>query len=78
MTNSGIEESQIRYARLAGFIYLFVDVTYLAGVFIVTGLPTPGTFAETAQRINIPRGSFGPGNVCICAGADYLSPDYAS
>ncbi len=33
-------------------MYLFVDVTYLAGVFIATGFQSPGTFAETAHRIS--------------------------
>ncbi len=51
MTSSDIDKSQIRYARLAGFMYLFVDVAYLLGLFITYGFQVPGNFAETAHRI---------------------------
>lgn len=51
MTNSEIARSQIRYARLAGFMYLFVDAAYLLGLYIVSRFQVPGNFAETAHRI---------------------------
>ncbi len=53
MTSSDIDKSQIRYARLAGFMYLFVIVAYLLGLYIVTvsGFQVAGNFAETAHRI---------------------------
>src|SRR5207245_4325492 len=51
MTSSEIDRSQIRYARLAGFMYLFVDAAYLLGFYIVFRFQVPGNFAETAHRI---------------------------
>ena len=51
MTSSDIDKSQIRYARLAGFMYLFVDVAYGLGLFITSRFQVPGNFAETANRI---------------------------
>ena len=51
MTSSKIDKSQIRYARLAGFMYLFVDVAYGFGLFITSRFQVPGNFAETANRI---------------------------
>jgi NADH:ubiquinone oxidoreductase subunit K len=51
MTIADTDKSQIRYARLAGFMYLFVDLAYAAGLFITSGFRVPGNFAETAHRI---------------------------
>jgi hypothetical protein len=51
MTNSDIENSQIRYARLAGFMYLFVDLAYVLGLFITSRFQVPGNFAQTAHKI---------------------------
>ena len=51
MTYSDNEKSQIRYARLAGFMYLFVDLAYVAGVMIVNRFEVPGNFTETAHAI---------------------------
>jgi NADH:ubiquinone oxidoreductase subunit K len=51
MTGSDTEKSQIRYARLAGVMYLFVDVAYGLGLFITARFVVPGNFAETAHRI---------------------------
>lgn len=51
MTNSDIEKSQIRYARLAGFMYLFVDVADASCLFITGRFQVPGNFAETTHRI---------------------------
>jgi hypothetical protein len=50
MTSSDIEQSQIRYARLAGFMFLFVDVADASSLYI-TGRFQTGNFAETAHRI---------------------------
>jgi hypothetical protein len=47
MTSSDINKSQIRYARLAGFMYLFVDVAYALGLLITSRFQVPGNFAET-------------------------------
>ncbi len=51
MTSSDIDKSQIRYARLAGFMYLLVDAAYLTFVLVTTRFRVPGDFAETAHRI---------------------------
>lgn len=51
MTSSDTDQSQIRYARLAGFMYLFVTAVDLLGMFITGRFRVPGNFAETAHRI---------------------------
>jgi len=51
MTSSEIETTQIRYAGLAGFLYLFVDVADSLGLSITGRFAVPGDFAETARRI---------------------------
>lgn len=51
MTRSDTETSQIRYARIAGFMFLFVIVADLLGMFITSRFAVPGDFAETAHRI---------------------------
>jgi NADH:ubiquinone oxidoreductase subunit K len=51
MTSSDVDKSQIRYARLAGFMYLFVNFAYALGLFITSGFRVPGNFTETAHRI---------------------------
>lgn len=51
MTNSDSDKSQIRWAKLAGFMYLYVDVAYGLGVTIGNHLEVPGNFVETAHRI---------------------------
>src|SRR5712692_4727672 len=51
MTGSDTEKSQIRYARFAGFMYLFVDAAYMLGLYIVSRFQVAGNFAETAHRI---------------------------
>jgi Domain of unknown function (DUF4386) len=51
MTSSDINKSQIRYARLAGLMFLFVDAAFLASVVITARFEVPGNFAETAHRI---------------------------
>ena len=51
MTSSDTDQAQIAYARLAGFMYLFVDAAYLLGLYIVSRFQVAGNFAETAHRI---------------------------
>jgi len=51
MTSTDIDKSQIRYARLAGFMYLLVDAAYLTFALVTTRFRVPGDFAETAHRI---------------------------
>jgi hypothetical protein len=51
VTNSETEKSQIRYARLAGFMYLFVDIAYALGMFITNRFQVPSNFSETAHKI---------------------------
>jgi hypothetical protein len=51
MTRADSEQSQIRYARLAGFMFLFVIVADLLGMFTTTHIEGSGNFAETAHRI---------------------------
>ena len=51
MTSSETDKSQIRYARLAGFMYLFIIAVYLLSVFITSRFAVPGNLVETAHRI---------------------------
>ena len=51
MTHAAVDQSQNAYARLAGFMYLFVDVAYLVGLFIVSRFQVAGSVVDTAQRI---------------------------
>jgi len=51
MASSESDKSQIRWARLAGFMYLFVDIAYAAGLVIARHFEVPGNFAETARGI---------------------------
>lgn len=51
MTSSDIERSQIRYARLAGFLFLWLIITGLAGALTISHIVGSGTFAEKAQRV---------------------------
>ena len=51
MVNNTAEKSQVRYARLAGFMYLFVIITYAVNAYIAGSLEVPGDFAATAHKI---------------------------
>jgi hypothetical protein len=51
MTNAETEKSQIRYARLAGFMYLFLIAVYLLGVTIFSRFEVSGNIAETTHRV---------------------------
>lgn len=50
---TGIEDrkTRIAYARLAGFLYLFIIAVYLLGVLISSRFEVSGNVAETAHRI---------------------------
>ena len=43
--------TEARYARFAGFMYIFLIVVYLIPMFIIRTLQVPGNFTETAHRI---------------------------
>jgi hypothetical protein len=51
MTSFENERTQIRYARLAGFMYLFIMAAYLLRAFIASRFEVPGNLVETAHRI---------------------------
>jgi Domain of unknown function (DUF4386) len=51
MAGSESEKSQIRCARLAGFLYLFTYPSFMLGISITGRLEVPGNFAETAHKI---------------------------
>jgi Domain of unknown function (DUF4386) len=51
MTSSDTDKSQIRYARLAGFLFLWLILTSLAGALTISHIVGSGTFAETAKRV---------------------------
>jgi hypothetical protein len=49
--NAKPDKSQRTFARLAGFLFLWVIVTALGGSFVVSHIAGGGTFPETAKRI---------------------------
>ena len=51
MEDSSTERKQRIYARVAGFLYLWLIVTGLAGTLIISHIVGSGTFAETAKRV---------------------------
>src|SRR5260370_21246099 len=51
MTSSDIDKSQIRYARLAGFLLLGLIITGLASTLTISHIVGSGTFAEKAKRV---------------------------
>jgi hypothetical protein len=51
MTSADTDKSQIRYARLAGFLFLWLIITGLAGDLTISHIVGSGTFAETAKRV---------------------------
>jgi hypothetical protein len=51
MEDSSTERTQRIYARVAGFLFLWLIITGLAGMLIVSHIVGSGTFAETAQRV---------------------------
>ena len=51
MEDSSTERTQRIYARVAGFVYLWLIVTGLAGGLTISHIVGSGTFAETAKRV---------------------------
>ena len=56
MTQMGMEDrsrerTQRRYARIAGFVYLWLIITDGAGLLTISHIVGSGTFAETAKRV---------------------------
>ena len=49
-TSAGVQ-SQIRYERLAGFLFLWLIITGLAGAITISHIMGSGTFEETAKRV---------------------------
>jgi hypothetical protein len=48
---SGAEKTQRIYARVAGFLFLWLIITGLAGMLTTSHIVGSGTFAETAKRV---------------------------
>ena len=48
---SGAEKAQRMYARLAGFLFLWLIITGLAGALTISHIVGTGTLAETAKRV---------------------------
>jgi hypothetical protein len=48
---SGAEKTQRTYARVAGFLFLWLIITGLAGMLTTSHIVGSGTFAETAKRV---------------------------
>jgi len=51
MDSAAADKSLLVYARIAGFMYLFVMAAFLAGFGIAYHLIVPGNFTETARNI---------------------------
>src|SRR5882762_9664829 len=51
MEDSSTERTQRIYARVAGFLYLWLIITGLTGTLIISHIVGSGTFAETAKRV---------------------------
>lgn len=51
MEDSSTERTQRIYARVAGFLYLWLIIAGLAGTLTISHIVGSGTFAETAKRV---------------------------
>lgn len=51
LENISIERTQHICARVAGFLFLWLIITGLAGLFIISHIVGSGTFTETARRV---------------------------
>jgi hypothetical protein len=49
--DSSTERTQRIYARVAGFLFLWLIITGLAGALTISHIVGPGTFAETAKGV---------------------------
>lgn len=56
--NSASERTQRIYARLAGFLFLWLIITGLTGLMLSARIAGSGTFAETAKRITASEGLY--------------------
>lgn len=50
MHDSQQEQTQIFYARIAGFVYLLLIVMFMSGEFLISGIVGSGNFAASAQN----------------------------
>jgi hypothetical protein len=48
--NASVRDTQMFYARLAGFVYLLLIVMYMSGEFIIAGTVGDGDFAAAARN----------------------------
>ena len=46
-----VEQTQIFYARIAGFVYLLLIALYMSGEFLISGIVGDSDFAATAQSV---------------------------
>lgn len=69
MTSSAVDRSQNAYARLAGFMFLFVDLAYLLGIFINSRFQVAGNVVETAHKIAAAESLYRIGLSSLLAGA---------
>ena len=51
MKDNSMERMQRRYARIAGFLFLWLIITGLAGALTISHIAGSGTFAETSKRV---------------------------
>lgn len=51
MPDSSTERTQRIYARVAGFLFLWLIITGLAGAITISHIAGAGTFAETVERV---------------------------
>ena len=51
MEGSSTERTQRTYARVAGFLFLWLIITGLAGTLTISRIKGSGTFVETAKRV---------------------------
>src|SRR5258708_30617758 len=51
MEDGSTERAQRIFARVAGFLYLWLIITGLAGTLTISHIVGSGTFAETAKRV---------------------------
>jgi hypothetical protein len=64
MEYSAAERTQRTFARIAGFMYLWLIVTDMAGVLTISRVAGSGTFAETAKRVAASEHLYG---VALCS-----------
>lgn len=50
MQESTVEQTQVFYARIAGFVYLLLIVMFMSGEFLISGILGSGNFAAAAHN----------------------------